>query len=121
MAFLDTIEELMVNNYRQQDIAVLCRGNKNASQVAAMLLAHGKQVVSADSLVLSFSPEVNFLVAWMYYLNDTADKVSMTQILYYLHHIVIIVGEMIFGHVGCDWIGDRQTSPHHKVIACRLG
>ncbi len=79
-----TVDELLARGFKQEDIAILCRDNKNTSRIAAMLISNGRQVISADSLILSFSAEVNFLVAWLRYLSNTADDISRVHILHYL-------------------------------------
>lgn len=81
---LERVQELLSRNYHPRDIAVLCRDNRHASQTAAMLLLSGLRVISADSLILSFSPEVNFLVAWLSYLNNPEDDISRAHVIHYL-------------------------------------
>ncbi len=58
-----TVTELIAEGYNQEDIAILCRSNKNASEIAGFLLQNNINVVSSESLLLSSSPEVKFLIS----------------------------------------------------------
>jgi len=81
---LDLIGELTAAGYQPGDITVLCRSNKNSSNVASFLNANGIKVVSSDSLLLARSPEVNFLVNFLSFLNDNNNSISRTAIVNYL-------------------------------------
>jgi ATP-dependent exoDNAse (exonuclease V) beta subunit len=78
------ISELQEDQFPLKDLAILCRDNKKASKIASFLLRQGIPVISSESLLLTQSPQVNFLVAWMKHLVDPADGISMAQILLYI-------------------------------------
>jgi ATP-dependent exoDNAse (exonuclease V) beta subunit len=118
---LETIDDLLKKDFRPQDIAVLCRKNRHASQIAGMLLSNGKQVISADSLVLSFSPEVNFLVAWVYYLNNPANEVAMGRILYYLLEKGHLDAECIEHLFLEEELPDKWEDPDGHVSSLQTG
>ena len=79
-----TIKQLTGEGFRHRDIAILCRKNKEASLIAGYLLERGINVISAESLLLSSSPNVNFLIACLSILNNPKDKISLTEITRYL-------------------------------------
>lgn len=81
---LSIIQELTEDNYRLSDIAILCRKNSAASLIAAFLIRSGIPVISSESLLLTQSEKVSFLVAWIRHLNDPADSIPMAGILTYL-------------------------------------
>ncbi|HOY33374.1 MAG TPA: UvrD-helicase domain-containing protein [Bacteroidales bacterium] len=67
-----------------KDIAVVCRANQQAADIASHLLRNGIDVVSAESLLLRSSPKVNFLMSVFRYLNDPGDELAAAFILFYL-------------------------------------
>lgn len=73
-----------IKSYAYNDIAILCRSNAEASKIARNLLLNGVAVVSAESLLLSSSPEVNFLVSCLDYIANKDDKLAMAAILSYV-------------------------------------
>ncbi|MCU0370964.1 MAG: UvrD-helicase domain-containing protein, partial [Bacteroidales bacterium] len=78
------IEELKEDRFPLQDLAILCRKNERASKIAAYLISRDIPVISSESLLLTQSEHVNFLVAWMRHLVDPTDVVSLAHILQYL-------------------------------------
>jgi ATP-dependent exoDNAse (exonuclease V) beta subunit len=86
------INELREDNFPYKDLAILCRDNKKASGIATFLIGRGIPVVSSESLLLTQSGHVNFLVAWMKHLVDPADTISIMHIMKYL-----IDREMLMG------------------------
>ncbi len=82
---LDLVRELKENKkYDYEDIAILCRSNREASKIARTLLMNGIQVISAESLLLSSSPEVNFLLHCLDFISNSNDKLALAGILSYL-------------------------------------
>ena len=79
------INELKKDNFRLKDIAVLCRSNRNASLTAQYLLTEGIDVVSSESLLLSKSPAVSFIIACLNYINSPENKIAETEIRNYLN------------------------------------
>jgi ATP-dependent exoDNAse (exonuclease V) beta subunit len=64
----ELITELLNDEYHLKDIAILCRKNDNASDLARYLLEEGIDVVSYESLLLKNSPDIRFLIAFTEYL-----------------------------------------------------
>jgi ATP-dependent exoDNAse (exonuclease V) beta subunit len=79
-----TVTELIAEGYNQEDIAILCRSNKNASEIAGFLLQNNFNVVSSESLLLSSSPEVKFLISTAGFLVNKSDKVRILEMLVFL-------------------------------------
>ena len=72
------------------DITVLCRANKDASLVARELLANQIPVISPESLLLSHSKEVNFMLAVLRLLDNPGDRIAAVEMLSFLLHKGII-------------------------------
>jgi ATP-dependent exoDNAse (exonuclease V) beta subunit len=81
---LSVIQEAREDNFPYSDLAVLCRDNKKASGIASFLVRQGISVVSSESLLLTQSEHVNFLVSWMRHLVDPAEGIPQMHILHYL-------------------------------------
>lgn len=82
------IDDCKARNWDYNDIAVLVRENKKGQLVAEYLLQQGIPVVSPDSLILSRIPLIRFLINALTYLNNPADKIAWSAIIYFmnLHH-----------------------------------
>lgn len=80
----ELIQSLCKEGYKPGDIAVLCRSNKESSGIAVFLNSQGVKVVSADSLLLKNSAEVNFLVNCLELLNDPGREINRIAITEYL-------------------------------------
>ncbi len=78
------IEELVNGKYNYRDIAVLCRKKKEAATVTQHLTQKGLYVVSEESLLLSSSTKVNFLVSLIRILNNPQDSPAMTECVDFL-------------------------------------
>jgi ATP-dependent exoDNAse (exonuclease V) beta subunit len=89
------ISELQEDNFPLRDLAILCRDNKKASGIAAFLVQQGIPVISSESLLLTQSQQVNFLVAWMQHLDNPADGIPMVHILHYLSEQELIPDKCI--------------------------
>lgn len=81
---LQLIGELQEAGFSPGDITVLCRSNKDSSQVASYLNANDVKVVSSDSLLLQKSPEVNFLINWIGLMADPENSICRTGIAAFL-------------------------------------
>ena len=70
--------------YKAGDISILCRKKKQCSSVAAQLMKLNFPVISAESLKLSSSEEVSFLIRWMQYFHVSYKRDIEFMILHYL-------------------------------------
>ncbi|TVQ12866.1 MAG: hypothetical protein EA361_10520 [Bacteroidetes bacterium] len=81
---LEIIHELKANQHPLNDITILCRSNGEASSIARYLLEKRLNVISSESLLLSQSPKVNFILSVMRLINHPGDEVSLTEFLQFL-------------------------------------
>ena len=81
---LETIKEQESAGFRKQDIAILCRRNKEGSEIARYLLGKDIDVISAESLMLMNSPEVNFLVGFLNLLYGSNNVILLAELVSYL-------------------------------------
>lgn len=82
---LGIIGETTADGFRKSDIAILCRSNSNASEVARFLLLNGIDVISAESLLVSNSPHVGFIIAFIRFLHEMPDPPVHAGLATYLH------------------------------------
>ncbi len=80
----EIIDELLTQNFSQRDIAILCRSNSNASVIARHLISKGLNIVSEESLLLSASPEISFLLACASFVANTEEDLPKYRVLHYL-------------------------------------
>ncbi len=80
----EIIAKLEKGKYNYKDIAILCRKREEAAAVAQHLAGKGLQVVSADSLLLSSSKEINFLISFLKVINNKNDSIALAECLKYL-------------------------------------
>jgi ATP-dependent exoDNAse (exonuclease V) beta subunit len=82
---LEIINDLNQNyNHNLSDITILCRSNHNANLLARFLLQNNISVISQESLLLDFSPDVNFFVSFLRLLSKPSDTVSFAEVVNYL-------------------------------------
>jgi ATP-dependent helicase/nuclease subunit A len=81
---LERIRELEQQKFQWQDIAILCRKNRDGSEIARFLLQNGIKVISSEALLLSHSPEVNFITGLMKILNDPDNHILTAELITYL-------------------------------------
>jgi ATP-dependent exoDNAse (exonuclease V) beta subunit len=82
---LEIIKEQESAGFRRQDIAILCRRNKDGSEIARYLLGNSIDVVSAESLMLMNSSEVNFLIGFLRSLYGPPDVILLAELISYLY------------------------------------
>lgn len=82
---LETIHSVELNDFCRQDIAILCRRNKEGSEIARYLLGEGVDVISAESLMLMNSPEVTFLIGFMRLLYGSNNVILNAELITYLY------------------------------------
>ena len=83
---LEIIKELAGAGAPLNDMAVICRINKQAADAASYLLQNGIDVVSSESLLLGSSQKVNFIISIFRYLADPDNELAAAFILYFLQH-----------------------------------
>lgn len=82
---LECVNENVRAGYQPGDICILVRTNVAGQLMASHLTEAGIKVVSSDSLLLSNSAEVQFLISWFRLLLNPQDIVSAAHIVEYLY------------------------------------
>jgi len=90
----EVISEVIDNGYLYEDIAILCRSNTHASQIAGSLLKEDIQVISSESLLINNSPEVRFLVATFKVLLSENNQLAKTEMVRWLLDSARISGNL---------------------------
>jgi ATP-dependent exoDNAse (exonuclease V) beta subunit len=78
------VDELQDSGYNLKDIAILCRKNKDANEVARFLIGNDIKVVSNESLLLSSSREVKFIIDLTVFLLNPANMLARSSIIDFL-------------------------------------
>ena len=81
---LQTVLDALQRGYACKDIAVLFSGNERARNVAASLIERGLPIISADSLKLCASSEINAVIATLQYIVEEDDTMAKLAIVHYL-------------------------------------
>jgi ATP-dependent exoDNAse (exonuclease V) beta subunit len=84
VAIRNLIQQSVKDGYKFSDIAILTRGKEAGKEIAVDLLDNNIQVISAESLLLNNSKEVNFILDFLRYIALPSDKNFMTKVLTYL-------------------------------------
>ena len=92
---LNTIKSVLDKNYRLQDISILVRDNKHGIVLADFLTQHNIPVISPDSLLVSSSREVRFLISLLLFCSQPEDIGTSYKVLSFLadkeenkHHFI---------------------------------
>jgi ATP-dependent exoDNAse (exonuclease V) beta subunit len=94
------IGELRSSGFRMKDVAVLCRRNSDASEIARFLIGNNVDVVSSESLLLSHSPEVNFIISFTRFLEDPSDLIIRAELATFLYQKDKLSGITLPGLLG---------------------
>ncbi|MBK9290807.1 MAG: UvrD-helicase domain-containing protein [Bacteroidetes bacterium] len=78
---ITTIRKLLADGYAPNDIAILCRTNKECKLTGRFLTRQGLRIVSSESLQLNSSPKVNAVIAAMRTLLEVSDKLLVVELL----------------------------------------
>ena len=103
-ALVDTL--VGEQGYELGDITILCRQNSNASYLAEQFLAHQYQVISTESLLLSYSPTVSFVIDFLRVLTQPVNHLRKSELLYFL-----------FRHFARDGQGNKYRAETHEAVA----
>jgi ATP-dependent exoDNAse (exonuclease V) beta subunit len=103
------IKELLEEKFSLKDITILCRSNDDASEVAQHLMLNGIPVVSAESLLLSFSPEVGFIMDFFRLFNEPSDPIPKVSLVTFLYRTARI--KVPAFHDCISWIREDKPTP----------
>ena len=79
-----TIEKVKRIDFQYRDIVILTRNNKKAALIAQFLTEQNIPIVSSESLLISASSEVRFIIYVLQYLNNFYHLEAKSNMLYYL-------------------------------------
>ncbi len=82
---LSAVRDSLKDGYEYHDIAVLCRTNDHGVKIARYLTENNFPVVSSESLLLSGSPKLHFLVAVFKILSNPQDNVAWLEVVHFLY------------------------------------
>jgi len=80
----EIVHELLNDKFKFSDIAILCRFNKDAGDIASFLLNTGLPVISSESILLYKSSSISFLISTLYYLKNRSNQIIRSEMLKYL-------------------------------------
>lgn len=86
MRTVELVQSLLEQGFQLRDIAILVRTKGEGSDIAEVLGQAGIKVISAESILLSKSPVVNFLVSLFKFLFDPVDGIARAEVLHYFFH-----------------------------------
>jgi ATP-dependent exoDNAse (exonuclease V) beta subunit len=81
---LATISDALQRGYKYENIAVLVSSNDLASAIGIFLIANNIPIISAESLQLSSSPEINLCIAALQFLASEEDKLAKLSIIQHI-------------------------------------
>ncbi len=78
------INEQLEKGFSYRDITILVRKNSEGNEIATFLLQNNiDKIISPDSLLITSSPRINFLVNVCRFLVDRKNNIARAEILYY--------------------------------------
>jgi ATP-dependent exoDNAse (exonuclease V) beta subunit len=86
---LALVREAEAAGYAWGDIAVLCRKNRDSKRIADFLKKKDYAIVSADSLLLRFSPAVQFVLAVLRVLHAPDNTLARFEALQQFYRVVL--------------------------------
>lgn len=98
-AVIEKIEQLQDQGYALRDIAILVRSHDEAKTIVKALLEkkrnktdivkYSYDVVSSESMFLTSSPVVRFLISVLTFLDDQGNKVALKEIVHQYHRDIL--------------------------------
>ena len=81
---LSSINDLLKKGYEYRNICILVRKNNDGNEIANLLFQNGiEEVISPDSLLITASPKINFLINIFRFLSDNKNSIARSEIIYY--------------------------------------
>lgn len=102
----EIIDKSIAEGFKANEIAIICRTNSEAIQLAARLLENGYRVVSPESLLVSQSPRVQFIIGFMRILAQPLNPSVRSEVLYFLYR-----------HLQIDGINGDYSGKTHREIS----
>lgn len=120
---IEIIEQNLTDNYTLKDIAILTRGNKDGAAIASYLLEKGISVISAESLLINSSKEVQLIIHLFQYIEHPNNVQFQLEIINYLianHYQNDLVFEVFTKYpknVLFHYLKEREIGIPHQYIA----
>lgn len=83
------IDTILADGFSYSDIAVLCRKNKHARNIANLLNKDKIEVISTDSLSLGSSEVVNFTIAMMKVVQNPENSLAKYEAIYLFYQLIL--------------------------------
>jgi len=81
---LTEIRNQIAKGFSYRDISILVRKNTEGNEIATFLLENEiDKIISPDSLLITGSPRINFLVNVLRFLADQKNAIARAEVLYY--------------------------------------
>jgi ATP-dependent helicase/nuclease subunit A len=101
---LENIRTLLASGYAYRDICILVRRNSEGNDIADFLYDNKiEEVISADSLLISVSPKIQFLINVIRFLNNSRDVIARSEIIYYYQRFLSRTNEPDWHSVFVDF------------------
>ncbi|MBU1009829.1 MAG: UvrD-helicase domain-containing protein [Bacteroidetes bacterium] len=100
------VNECLKDGYCLKDIAILCRSSEHGMQTARYLNQQHIPVISAESLLVSSSPQVKTLLACFKLMSDRDNKIAFTEFVYFF--------EQSFSTAGVEWMERLEQMARKK-------
>ncbi|WP_448518012.1 UvrD-helicase domain-containing protein [Rhodoflexus sp.] len=100
------IDRAMADGFRPGEIAIICRTNRAAIALASGLVEAGYRVVSPESLLISNSARVRFIVGFMQIMVQPLNPIVKSEALYFLYK-----------HLQIDGINGDYSGQTHREVA----
>jgi len=89
---LNTIISLQADQYKLNDIAILCRNNRTGNLIAEYLTGKGIKVLSTESLLLKNSAKIALIISVFNYLDQPENEITRVELLQYMVENNLIKG-----------------------------
>ncbi len=83
----ETIQQALIDGFEPEDILILVRKNKEASEVATYLLSKGIHTITDEALQLEKSPLVQFIINALQLISTPNNKLALANVGYFLQLI----------------------------------
>ncbi|MCS7018207.1 MAG: UvrD-helicase domain-containing protein [Cytophagales bacterium] len=102
----EIIDRAQADGFRLGEIAIICRTNQAAIGLASRLVEAGYRVVSPESLLLTNSARVRFIIGFMQIMVQPLNPIVKSEVLYFLYK-----------HLKIDGLNGEYASQTHREIA----
>ncbi len=105
------VNELQADGYALKDIAILIRRNSDGNDIANYLSSHNIPVISAESLLLSSSGEVNFLFLLIkYFVNPDSEIIKVALLESFIRFSWIKEEDFL------KYLNECKSSNHERLL-----